>query len=132
MGVIHCCSRLQRSQTFILAPDKNFVFVELDILPRCSDCGHFVAQLTRIDFENKLSIVRKVNQKARSFFEKLEHDILFEVKTSVFSPRQAGSFWLGYNEFGKKKKCFSNLSSMQLGRFDNFQFLPAKQVLSDF
>lgn len=130
MGVIHCCSRLQRSQTFILAPSKNFIFSELDILPYCSNCGHFVAQLTRIDFENKLSIVRKVNQKARSFFEKLESDILFEVKTSLFRPTAAGSFWLGYNEFGRKKKCYSNLSAMNLGKLDNFQFLPKKNLLN--
>lgn len=50
---------------------------------------------------------------------------LTEVK-HVSNTRNSNSskrFWLGYNEYGKKKKCFQNLSNIKLGLKD---YLPNK------
>ena len=72
MGYIHCCGALHKTRTFRLVPQGNFVVSELDYLSKCPVCGHTVVQLTRIDDNDNISVVRKVNKKAKIFFEKLK------------------------------------------------------------
>ena len=38
---------------------------EVDYLSKCPVCGHTVVQLTRIDNDDNISVVRKVNKKAK-------------------------------------------------------------------
>ena len=119
MGFLHCCSGLKRSVTYTLAPSDGYLIAELDILDTCPVCDNFVVQLTRIDFEHKVSVVRKSNIAARRFLERLEASILFkqEYKYSPLKSR-GGSFYLGYSEYGVKKRCYSNLSNLSIGRDD--------------
>lgn len=95
------------------------MFAQADYLEECPVCGHAVLQLTRIDFENNVSVYRKVNDKARKLFNKLKNSILFEKKTEGIRLKVYSKFYLHYNEFGIKKKCFSNLSSLKIGLFEN-------------
>lgn len=119
MGYIHCCGALRKTKSYRLSPQhENFVLCELDYLKKCPVCGHTVAQVTRIDKENKITTIRKVNQKARDFFEKLKKFILYEEVPQKI-PQSSGKFYLNYNEYGVLKRCYSNLSRLKIGLYEN-------------
>jgi len=120
MGFIHCCSGFRCCKTYELKSDEKYKYKELDYLECCPVCEHTILQLTRIDYNNKISVYRLKNKKAKKFFEKYQKDIVSEIKDYDSSYLlNYGKFYLNYNEYGKKKKCFSNLSSMKLGLFEN-------------
>lgn len=119
MGYIHCCNGKRKSVSFAVSPEKNYLSVELDYLKECPVCGHTVVQLTRIDFDNNVSICRKINQKARKFFQKIQDLILYKKEAEIFRVSSYSKFYLYYSEFGKKKKCYSNLSTLKMGLFEN-------------
>lgn len=119
MGYIHCCGALHKTRTYCLAPQDNFVLCEADYLPKCPVCGHTVVQLTRVDINDNISVVRKVNKKAREFLKKLKNFILYEVRPINYSKMNCGKFYLNYNEFGVKKRCYSNLSTLKIGLTEN-------------
>lgn len=119
LGYIHCCSGLRKSRSYSVAPEKNYLFVQIDYLDECPVCGHTIVQLTRIDTDNNVSICTKANEKARKLFESLRDSILFEKKTESGRVRVNSKFYLSYNEFGVKKKCYSNLSTLKIGLFEN-------------
>lgn len=119
MGYIHCCSGLRKSKSYSLTPEENYFYVQLDYLNECPICGHCVVQLTRIDLNNNISICRKTNGKAEKMFDKLKTSILFEKNAEATSYRNSSKFYLYYNEYGTKKKCYSNLSSLKMGLFEN-------------
>jgi len=101
----------------MLAPVEGFVVCELDVLNQCPVCGHYVVQLTRIDRNNDVSTIRLTNNKARKFFDKLKSKILYEEKVYDYSKIYHSSFYLNYNEYGVKKRCYSNISNLKLGKF---------------
>lgn len=119
MGYIHCCGALRKTRTFCLAPQEGFRVCELDYLAKCPVCGHSVAQLTRIDDNDNLSVIRKVNKKARNFLEKLKSLVLYEEKPINLKNFPSGTFYLNYNEFGVKKRCYSNLKTLKIGLNEN-------------
>ena len=119
MGYIHCCNGKRKSVSFAVSPEKNYLTVELDYLNECPVCGHTVAQLTRIDCDNNVSICRKINEKARKFFQKMQTSILYKKEVENFNIKSSSKFYLFYNEFGRKKKCYSNLSTLKIGLFEN-------------
>ena len=130
MGVIHCCGGLRRTKSYILQPENGFLQVRLDWLESCSVCSHTVLQLTRLDYKNEISVIRKTNSKARKFREKLEPSIISEItKSQCIQPSSGSSFYLFYNDFGKKKKCFSNLSTLKMGISENLD-LKTNKILN--
>ena len=117
MGYLHCCSGLRKSKTFSVKPYDNYIFCELDYLECCPVCGNTVLQLTRLNNNNEISVYRTKNKKARKFFEKIKPQIISEKAYNYSTLSHShGSFYLYYNEYGRKKKCFSNLSTMTLGK----------------
>lgn len=119
MGYIHCCGALHKTKSYRIVPQDNFLLCEVDYLSKCPVCGHTVVQLTRIDNHNNVSIVRKVNSKAKTFFSKLKNLILYEIKPIKYDRMYSGSFYLNYNEFGVKKRCYSNLKTLKIGLMEN-------------
>lgn len=119
MGYIHCCGALHKTRTFRLVPQDKFVLCEMDYLIKCPTCGHTVTQLTRIDNENNISSIRKTNKKAREFFSKLKNYVLYEIKPARYNSPNIGKFYLNYNEFGVKKRCYSNLRTLKIGLTEN-------------
>jgi hypothetical protein len=117
MGYIHCCGSLHRTRTFRLVPQEKFLICEVDYLKKCPACGHLVVQLTRIDSEEAISTLRMVNAKAKKFFEKVKKEILYENKFIKY--KNQGRFYLNYNEFGVKKRCYANLSRLRIGLAEN-------------
>lgn len=119
MGLVHCCGGKRKSKSYSLAPEKDYIFAEFDYLEECPVCGHTVAQVTRVDFNNNISVCRKVNEKARKFFDKLKTSIISEQSVQFKCITSYSGFYLNYNEFGTKKKCYSNLSTLKMGLFEN-------------
>ena len=119
MGYIHCCGALHKTRTYRLVPQDEFVLCEIDCLSKCPVCGHTVVQLTRIDKNDEISVVRKTNSKARNFLEKLKNKILYEIKPINYNAKTVGRFYLNYNEFGVKKRCYSNLKTLKIGLCEN-------------
>lgn len=115
MGYIHCCGALRKTRSFMLAPTEGFVVCELDYLEQCPACGNLVIQLTRIDEKFSVSVLRFRNLKAKKFFERVKNKILYEENTEISVLSRGRTFYLGYNEFGIKKKCYSNFSNLKIG-----------------
>lgn len=115
MGYIHCCGGLRKTRTFRLSPQEGFLVCEVDLLAKCPCCENKVVQLTRIDKENQISTIRKINKKADKLFEKIKNKILYEEEVIENVPLQNGKFYLYYNEFGVRKRCYSNLKNMKIG-----------------
>lgn len=118
MGYIHCCGALRKSKSYCVTPDVNYLICEVDYLENCPVCNHTVVQLTRIDFDNQVSVCRKINKKALKFFEKIKPLILREKETGFSRLKAYSKFYLHYSEYGVKKRCYSNLSTMKLGLYD--------------
>lgn len=119
MGYIHCCAGLRKAKTYSIKPEENYAHAQVDYLESCPICGHSVIQLTRIDFKNNVDVCRKINEKARKFFNKIKNLILYEKEPERKRIIAYTKFFLHYNEFGIKKKCYSNLSSLKIGLFEN-------------
>lgn len=119
MGFIHCCGAKRKTQSYSLIPDKNYLLVEADYLKNCPNCGHSVLQITRVDFNHEVSFIRKVNEKAKKLFENLQNSILCKKEPEYKRIKILSKFYLNYNEFGIKKKCYSNLSALKIGLFEN-------------
>lgn len=115
MGYIHCCGGLRKTRSFVLAPTESFVMCELDYLVKCPVCNHLVIQLTRINHNDEISTIRYTNKKALKFWEKIKSKIIYERKIYDYSKANRGTFYLDYNEFGVKKRCYSNLSNLRIG-----------------
>ena len=119
MGYIHCCAGLRKSKSFTLQPEANYLYAQLDFLEQCPICGHTVLQITRMDRNNNISVCRKTNEKARKLYAKLKKSIIFEKDKPHNNYAYKSRFYLYYNEYGKKKKCYSNFSSLKMGLFEN-------------
>ena len=115
MGYIHCCGALHKTKTFCIVPQDKFVLCELDYLSKCPICGHTVAQLTRIDKNEDITVIRRINKKAREFYNDLKNQILYEIRPINYNVVYNGRFYLNYNEFGVKKRCYSNLAALKIG-----------------
>jgi len=111
--MIECCGKKQRSRAFICDPPDGFIYQRIDFLVWCKKCKKTVMQVTRISAKNRVVRFRRVDDEARALFEKLRTSIRFRVVEPFSLVSSHSGFYLYYNEFGKKKKCFSNLSALQ-------------------
>ncbi|MGN0017790.1 MAG: hypothetical protein ACI37S_01990 [Candidatus Gastranaerophilaceae bacterium] len=117
MRYVQCCGGLRECRTYELVPDSTYIYKELRYLDVCPNCGHTILHLFRLDKENNVSVYRLRNEKARKFFKKCEKDIIREKVEYVYNNYNSSSaFYLYYNEYGVKKRCYSNLSSLSMGR----------------
>lgn len=119
MGSIHCCGARRASVSYALVPSDGYVLARVNVLNNCPVCGHYVVELLRINYLGELSRVRKANTHARKLFGKLKTSILRQIKSEPISVTAKSSFYLSYNEFGVKKRCYSNISTLKIGLFDN-------------
>ena len=115
MGLLHCCGALRRSLSYGLEPQDGYLLAELDVVEECPVCGHYVVQITRIDYEHRVSVVRKSNTHARKLFGRVESLILFKKERRAVAVSARGNSYLCYSEFGVKKRCYSNLSTLKIG-----------------
>ena len=116
MGYIHCCGGLRRTRSFVLVPLQGYVECILDYLPKCPQCGNLILQITRIDSDNILTSFRYKNKSAKSFLKIIKNKILYEVENKDYSKCKKGKFYLYYNEYGVKKRCYTNISNLKIGK----------------
>ena len=120
MGYLHCCGALRKCKTYKIKLSDNLIFCELDFLEKCPSCEHTVLKLTKVKNNGESSTYILKNKKAKAFFEKIKPEIICEsVEVNNIFTTPKSKLYLNYNEYGKKKKCFSNLSTMKLGLFEN-------------
>lgn len=110
--MIKCCGVRQKSVAFICDAPRGFLYQRIDFIVRCKVCKHTVMQVSRLDCDHQLSSFRRTDERAHELFERLRTSILYKVvEPYEFAPTK-GSFYLNCNEFGRKVKCYSNLSSL--------------------
>lgn len=119
MGVLYCCEGHRTTRRFKLLPQEGYKMAILDYLEKCPVCGHTVAQITRIDQNDKVSVCRKINKKARELFDRVKASIIEEELSEKKVHNYNSKSSLMYNEYGNIKKCYSNLSSLKIGLFEN-------------
>jgi len=115
--MIECsCGKKHSSILYELKPYEEYVDVYLNVIYQdCLACGKYVVELERTDKKGIKQKIKRFNQSAIDLYKKVEQFILNEVKSSNVV---GGRFYLNYGEFGVKKKCYSNLSTLKMGLAD--------------
>lgn len=103
-----CCDAKRKCRTYVLA-NKRQAVLKIGICPKCNR----ISALIVIDGIVK---VRRSGSEAYDLFHRNLPNILFELKR-IESGKNG--WYLEYNEWGRKKKCYSNLRTLKLGLFDN-------------
>lgn len=116
MPFIKCCNQNRSCDAYRLSDRSGFILNYAYYIEACPSCGHTVLLLKRYLPDGSVSLVRKTNDFARKLFDKIRPDILYKVGKSI--ERQGGKSFLRYNELGVVKKCYSNLSSLNIGKID--------------
>jgi len=110
---------MKKCRSFVLEPEDGYIFSKLYYLKSCCDCGHASIQVVRIDINNKMTSFRKINKKAIKLFERLKGCIKFEEKSRTIENLPYSRFYLNCNEYGRVVKCYSNLKTLKIGKFEN-------------
>jgi len=69
-------------------------------------------QVTRLNYQNEISSFRRTDDSARELFERMRTSIQFKVVEPYEIAPTKGAFYLMCNEFGRKSRCYSNLSAL--------------------
>lgn len=87
-------------------------------IEKCSKCGEKKIQPVYLAHSGQYVREDFLKQK---FFERAERGIVrkLEALPRVEKSSEQGRFYLRYIEYGIIKKCFSNLSTLKLGLFEN-------------
>ena len=131
MAYIECCNKKWRCDVYKLENLSGLLLNYAYFLEACPTCSHTVLILRRYSPDGSVSEVRKNNEKARKLFEKIRPFILYKCGEK---PIPSGSrYFLRYNEYGVIKKCYSNFSSLQMGKIEpfgkNLPYIPQKLAL---
>ena len=111
-AMIYCCGRLQRCVSFMCDAPQGFLLQRIDFLCYCKQCKHTVLQVSRLDVDHKISWFRRTDDDARKLFDRLRTSIQYRITIPYNYVNNKSSFSLGCNVFGRKQKCYSNLSSL--------------------
>lgn len=122
MSYICCCGRKCAVEVFKVKNPEKYLAVFVSELKSCPVCRAYVVEIRRYTAFGRLLVVRKSGKKAKKLFAKIK----FELCKITDYERVLGEVsTLNYNEFGKIKKCHSNLSGLSIGRFESLA-LPEK------
>jgi hypothetical protein len=115
---ILCHGASQKSEIFKIEPTKSgikdeFVFY----LKKCAICENPVLQILRIDiWGNVLEPVRLKTRNIEKFLNSMS--VIWKPQKLNLSSQAHSDFYLEYNEYGIKKRCYQNLSSVKLGKIE--------------
>ncbi len=110
--MLKCCGVSHKTTAFICDAPSGFIYQRIDFLVKCKVCKRTVMQVSRLDAQNKFSSFRRTDDDARALFERMRTSILYKiVEPHVIAPSK-GAFYLMCNEFGRKSKCYSNISAL--------------------
>lgn len=110
--MLKCCGVRQKSIAFICDAPKGFLYQRIDYLVKCKVCKRTVMHVLRLDHKNEPQGFRRTDDAARELFERMRSSILFKVIEPYEIAPRGGHFYLMCNEFGRKSKCYSNLSAL--------------------
>lgn len=121
MFKVECCGSFRKADIYELVTDKKEEYKLLKTF-RCPICKQVNTLLEKKTFDGNISYVRFKGRKAEQFLDRQYCNIMFEIKPQV--QYCSSNFYLKYSEYGKVKKCFSNLSTLKLGKTkDNFEYI---------
>lgn len=127
MPYIECCNKRRFCDAYRIENIEGVVLNDAYYLEACPVCGHTVLLIKRFCYDGSISIVRKTNEKARKLAEKLRSTIICQHIPKVVIG--GSSYFLRYNHYGCVKKCFSNLSSLNIGLFESLDLPKIPQKL---
>lgn len=110
--MLKCCGIRQKSTAFVCDAPSGFLYQRIDFLVRCKQCKRTVMQVTRLNHQNEISTFRRTDDSARELFERMRMSILFKIVAPYEIAPSRGRFYLMYSEFGRKSRCYSNLSAL--------------------
>ncbi|MFA7658785.1 MAG: hypothetical protein WCY19_05070 [Candidatus Gastranaerophilaceae bacterium] len=115
--MIECsCGRKRASIKYELESHDGFFDCVMNVIYEKCPCGKFILELERTNKEGRQKPKRFYGKEAYEIHDKLEKSILHKIGSSNVV---CGRFYLNYGEYGKKKRCYSNLSTLKMGRLDN-------------
>lgn len=121
MAYIECCGKKHKAIVFELKLGDDGCISKILRNAYCPICGENIVVIEKkifIDGVEQTRYVRRQGKEADKLFDKLEKDILCQVVEQKNVQYKKG-FFLNCNEYGKIKKCYSNLSALKLGLFDS-------------
>jgi len=123
---VYCCGKARYARCYRILPSDGYVFCEAYFLKSCAVCGHAVLELERISAVGAHSRLRYKGKRAERTFKALQKAVLFEVEGFKGAN---GGFSLNYSEFGRVKKCYSNLKNLKCGLFESLDLPKGKGLL---
>ena len=123
MVKILCHSVLQKAEVFKIVPTKKNVQDEFVLyLEKCAICEKPVLEIRRVDdLGNYLEPVRLRSKNIQKFLDSMS--VIWKPEKVVPINTPYSRFSLGYNEYGTKKKCYQNISNIQLGKIETDPYL---------
>lgn len=116
---IYCCGKKHGCRVFKVASEYGYLLTILKVLNFCPMCDCYKVAVEKWDLDGNKNEILYKNAKAVRVYNKLANSVLYEIETVAYV-KNHGGFWLGYSEYGRKKKCYSNLSALKIGLFDYF------------
>lgn len=120
MAYIECCGKKHKAIVFELKLNNDGCISKILKNAYCPVCGKNIVVIEKKLFVGgieQIRFVRRQGKEADKLFDKLEKDILCQIVEYKNAQYKKG-FYLHYNEYGKIKKCYSNLSTLKLGLFE--------------
>lgn len=127
MSKIRCCRVLQKAEIFKVVPRFDGVQDEFVLyLDSCVMCGNPLVEIVSLDlYGEMLKPVRLRKDKIDKFLDSM--DVIWKPKR--LSNNNSGHFsWaLEYNEWGRRRKCSSNLWSLRIGQLETDPYIDLKR-----
>ena len=131
MAYIECCGKKHKAIVFELKLKNDSCvskFLKNAFCPHCGKNIVIIEEKMLVRGVEQIRYVRRQGKEADKLFDKLEKDILGQIIEQKNVQYKKG-FYLNCNEYGKTKKCYSNLSSLKLGQFGSeLIFLPSRSL----
>lgn len=126
MTRIICHSVKQNAQVFKVVPTKKNTADEFVVyLDKCVVCNQSVLEIIRFDcWGEPFDTVRLKTRNISAFLDSMS--VIWKPKKIAYMQTPSSRFVLGYNEFGVKKKCSQNISSLMLGKIETDPLLDLK------
>lgn len=129
MSFIQCCGKMWKAKAYRLIPDNGSIYAVLKEMKwGCPQCDNYKIEIEKVGVNGETKTIVYENEKAIKMLDKLKTSIMYEFKQQDKSA-VGSAFYLNYSEYGKKKKCYSNLSTLKMGLFESSYKLPVQKDL---
>ncbi len=125
---ILCHGALQKSEILKIEPTKSGIKDEyVFYLKSCAICNNPVLQILRIDiWGNILEPVRLKTKNIEKFLNSMS--VIWKPQKLNLTDKVYSDFYLEYNEYGIKKKCYQNLSCVKLGKIETDILMDLRKI----